>query len=126
MANEKNLGYFIAEPPIYEPLNWDLDLIVKCLEVLRHKIPAEFKQLPKSLEYDLLRLRNPHGLPYPVIGMYTPIEEDWKKIPDWFEFYDTVEKWIKTLDLDDLKAAAAQLEVLTWDELEKQGKHPKR
>lgn len=119
-------GYTIIEPPIYNLLNWDMDLIVACMEVLRYKIPHEFKKLPTLLEYDLIALRSPHGPLYPVIGIHAPKEADLKRLPDYFELHESIEKWIQKMDLNILKYEANQQKVLTWAELLKQRVYPKR
>lgn len=119
-------GYTLLEPPIHGPLHWEMDTIVGCLEIIRRKLPEEFKQLPESLEYDLLAVENPFGPPYPAIGIHTSTVEDLKKIPDASDLHMMVEKWVERMGLDQLKAQASQLEILTWAELEKVQRYPER
>lgn len=124
MAGQR--GYYITEALIYEPLNWDMDMIVSCLEVLRRKIPEEFSQFPKGLEYDLLSKGNPHGAPYPVIGIHAPNQEDYKELPDFHEWYDIVEKWVGDIGIENLIKEAAKIDAISWKTLEAIGNYPER
>lgn len=124
--SEPPRGYTIVEPPIHGALHWEMDTIVACLGVIRRKLPEEFKEFPSSFEYDLLALGNPHEPPYPVIGIHTAIADDLDKIPDMADLDDRIEKWIRRIGLDQLRAQALKLETPTWAELEKVGHHPER
>lgn len=118
--------YQIVEPPIYEELNWDMDLIVSCLEVIRLKLPQKFQDFPKGLEYDLLSLENAHGSVYPVIGIHASNQEDYKQIPDFHNLYDMVELWISEMGVESIIKEARDVIALSWNDLEKRGIYPER
>ncbi len=118
---QEHRGYQIVEPPIYATLNWNMDLIVSCLEVIRQKLPEKFNQFPSSLEYDLVSLETPHGSPYPVIGIHTKQEKDFENF-----LFELVENWITDIDVEKLKQESKELEIITWKELKAIGHYPLR
>ena len=124
MNQEK--GYLIVEPPIHEELNWDMDLIIKCLEVIRNLIPKKFVEFPESLEYDLLAMTNFTGSTYPVIGIYSRNKNDFKDIPDFNDLFDIIEKWIKEIGLEHIKREALKTKVISWESLKEMKTYPKR
>jgi len=59
MKVKKQRGYSIIEPPIYDELNWNMELITSCLEFIRTKLPELFSEFPKGVKYELIPLENP-------------------------------------------------------------------
>jgi hypothetical protein len=60
------------EPPIYELLGWDMDLIMRCLEVIRRELPALASGLiqddSRFAIFAMPRGKFPGG-GYPVLGV---------------------------------------------------------
>ena len=54
-ANEE---FQIIEPPIYDELNWDMEIIMKALEYLRQVLPTYLTDLPKNSKYFLFVFRD--------------------------------------------------------------------
>ena len=48
-------GFLIIDPPIDLDHDWDMDKTMKCLEVIRNKLPEKFLDFPKSISYKLVR-----------------------------------------------------------------------
>ncbi len=69
--------YTLIEPDIHSKLNWDRDLIVKCLELIRLQMPQIISQGKPEIEYDLIVVDNSHGSSYPAIGMHCPKESEY-------------------------------------------------
>jgi hypothetical protein len=110
-------GYTLIEPDIHRKLNWDLDLIVKCLEVIRLQMPQILSQGAAGVEYDLIAVGNPHGPPYPAIGVHCPKESDLSTIPDWPQIDDITNQWVEKMGLDTLKKKAVDIDYIDWDRL---------
>ena len=69
MSIENRKGYsIILEPSIYHELNWDMDLIVSCLNIVRGKL-KHLCDLPERTTCDLIALSNFLGQSYPAIGL---------------------------------------------------------
>jgi hypothetical protein len=119
-------AYTLIEPDIGEKLNWDLDLIVKCLEVIRIKMPQILPQAATGTEYDLIAVGNPQGSPYPAIGVYCPEESDWVTLPDWPQINDITNQWIQKLDFDRLREKAVDAHYIDWNKLTSLGTFPTR
>lgn len=113
-------AYSICEPEIHDALGWDMDLIVACMEVIRLKLPYLLQIENGHLQFDLVSLENPHGPPYPVIGVYSPIEDD-KSVPDFLELSKIATDWVDTIGLESLKKQASELKTVSWHQLEKAG-----
>jgi len=118
-SQKQNQGYTIIEPPIYEQLNWDMDSIVSCLEVIRIKLPELFNEFPDSIKYELFSLKNPHGKPYPVIGLLAKKQDDLNKITDFLDLNELVEIWINKIGIDVIKKKSKKLNVISWETLKK-------
>ncbi len=118
--------YKIIEPPIYEALDWEMDLIVSCLEVIRQKLPEKLNNFPAGSEYDLVSLENPHGPAYPVIGIRLKSDNEFEELPDFLDLYDLVEKWIMEIGIDKIKRESKEFETPTWEQLKTFGHYPVR
>lgn len=116
---KKPRGYQIIEPPIYEELNWNMDTIVSCLEVIRSKLPELFSGFPKSVKYELISYSNPFGNPYPVIRIYSDNSEDFKKIPDFLDLYDEMEVWLHKIGIDNIKRESEKIVTINWETLKR-------
>lgn len=114
---KKPRGYAIIEPAIYEELNWNMDSIVSCLEIIRTKLPELFVGFPKSIKYEIIPLGNPFGEPYPVIGLYSDNSEDLKKIPDFLDLDEEVEIWLNKIGIETIRKEAEKIKVMSWETL---------
>ena len=104
-------AYMLIEPPIYIELEWNLDLIVKCLEVLRLKMPQIIVEYD---EYDLISVGNPHGKPYPAIGWFSISGREL----DFFEVEEKVEQFIQNIGLENLIKESQTIDYIDWHSLE--------
>jgi hypothetical protein len=104
-------AYTLIEPAIYVELGWDLDLIVKCLEVIRLKMP---QIIVENDEYDLIAVSNPHGKSYPVIGWVSISEVE----QDWFEVEEKVELFVRNIGLENLIIKSRKIDYIDWGILE--------
>ena len=116
----------MVEPDIYRKLNWDLDLIVTCLEVIRIQMPQILFQVAADIEYDLISVGNPHGPPYPAIGAYCPKESDWVTLPDWPQIDEVINQWVEKTGIDRLREKAADVDYIDWNQLTSLGTFPTR
>ena len=122
MSNDQEeRGYQIIEPPIYIDLNWDMDLIVSCLDVIRTKLPDRFISFPEGTQLDLVALTNFVDQSYPVIGVYHPNDTEFRKIPDFLDLYDRVEKAVQELGVEAIRKEAIRGKPLSWLELKNIG-----
>jgi hypothetical protein len=110
-------GYCLIEPDIYEKLNWDIDLIVKCLEVIRMHMPQIIPEVTTATEYDLIAISNPHGPPYPAIGIYCHKKADWDNLPDWQEVNNLADRWVEQISINRLVEEAEAVNYINWEEL---------
>ena len=90
------------------------------MEVIRRKLPDLLDIETRHLEFDLVSLRNPHGPPYPVIGIHSPKEND-ETMPHFFELSEMATSWAYKIGLETLMEEAKKLETVSWNELEKAG-----
>jgi hypothetical protein len=104
----------LIEPEIYYPLEWDYDIIVRCLEVIRLALPEILAEGSESIEYDLVAVNNPFGSPYPVIGISDPCLLI--KI-DWIEINNKVNRWFHDTGLDNIKSKAENIHHINWERL---------
>ncbi|MVM37251.1 hypothetical protein GO730_05750 [Spirosoma sp. HMF3257] len=119
-------GYTLIEPEIHEKLAWNLDLIVKCLEIIRLELGSILDINSSGIEYDLIAVGNPFGGPYPGIGIHCVSEAESTKIPEWDEIGRRVELWIENLGLDNLVKAGEKIDYIDWETLLQFGTYPKR
>ncbi|WP_428740191.1 hypothetical protein [Tenacibaculum sp.] len=117
MEEKTTRGYEIIEPAIYEELNWNMDSIVSYLEIIRTKLPELFTELPKSIKYEIIPLRNPFGEPYPVIGLYSDNLEDLKKIPDFLDLDEEVEIWLNKIGIETIRKESEKIKVMSLETL---------
>lgn len=113
------------EPPIYELLSWDMDLIVRCLEVIRLELPSLAGDLmpvdPQVAIFPFQRATSPGGC-YPVLGVvqFTP-----DATAPYLAIEGRIRKWCSELGKDGLKNRAAEVSPPpTWLELKDCGCYP--
>jgi hypothetical protein len=112
-------GYTLIEPPIYVELRWDLNLIVKCLEVLRLKMP---QIIVENDEYDLIAINNPFGKSYPVIGWFSVSAVEL----NLFEIEEKVEILVREIGLGNLIKESQIIDYIDWSYLEANKIYPLR
>ncbi|MBA9077932.1 hypothetical protein [Rufibacter quisquiliarum] len=118
---DKSRGYLPVELPFYDKLNWDMNLIISCLDVFRVQLPIWFENFPKSAEYDLLSFEKPHGPPYPVIGIYCEDDKDFKSLPSFIEIFDNLELKMTKEMIEEVINESKIIKSITWEELKKIG-----
>ena len=116
----------MIEPNIDRRLNWNLDLIVKCLEVIRIQMPQIFSEGAAGVEYDLIAVGNPHGPPYPAIGVHCPKESDWNTLPDWPQIDEITNQSIEQTGLEILIEKTVDIDYINWDQLTRLKTYPDR
>ena len=118
-------GYVDIQPPIYEKLDWDLDLIVKFLEYYRNEVPKVLETLGynECAEYDLVALQSPHGDPFPVIGVHLT---DPKLVADFFDMEELVTNDLDHLSKTELIRLCSNIKAPKWKELLKLRRYPNR
>lgn len=109
MKVKKQRGYSIIEPPIYDELNWNMELITSCLEFIRTKLPELFSEFPKGVKYELIPLENPFVEAQPVIGLYSNNKKDLEKIPEFLDLDEPVEIWIDGIGIESIKKASKKM-----------------
>ncbi|WP_394751100.1 hypothetical protein [Spongiimicrobium salis] len=114
---KKPRGYGIIEPPIYDELNWNMDSIVSCLEIIRTKLPELFTEFPESIKYELIALGNPFGEPYPVIGFYSDNPKDLREIPEFLDLYEEIEVWLNKIGMNTIKKESEKIKTINWEML---------
>jgi hypothetical protein len=114
---KKPRGYGIIEPAIYEKLNWNMDLIVSCLEIIRTKLPELFSEFPKGVKYELIPLGNPFGEPYPVIGLYSDNPKDLEEVPEFLDLDEKVDIWLNKIGIETIKKDAEKIKTVNWETL---------
>jgi len=124
---EKEIEIQIIEPPIYEELNWNMELIMKALEYLRQNLSKYLTEIPNSALYFLKEFEDKLGNPYPLIavGCEDPKESD--KIPNFHVLFDRVnEIVVKEITIEKLKREIMDINSITWEELQKEKYYPKQ
>ena len=121
--NKKQRGYIDIQPPIYEVLDWDMDLIIKFLEYYRNRLPDIFPEFKKYAEYDLLVFKNPHGKPYPVIGLHLKSNE---VKADFFELEEKVENNLENYSKVDFINCTKGIKAPSWENLKTIKSYPER
>jgi hypothetical protein len=115
-------GYTIVEPDIYEKLNWDMDLIISCLDIIRKKMSIILNIQNENIEYDLIALTNFLGQSYPVIGIYNLDPKEY----EWIDIDEITNNWIKNYDVEAIIKDSINNKTINWVELQKLGTYPNR
>ncbi len=117
-------GYTLIEPDIHAKLNWDVDLVVKVMEVIRIQMPQILSEGAAGVAYDLIAVGNPHGPPYPAIGVHCPNESDWDTLPDWPRIDAITSQWVEQTGLETLIEKAVNIDYIDWDRLMRLNTYP--
>lgn len=122
---EKNPGYTIIEPSVYEKLGWqDMDFIVQFLEAVRRDMEDMNFQWAIKAGFYLISYENPFGASYPVIAVYSEGKETLCNIPDFFSLAELVDQVISEIGFDELKKKALTITVPKWEELQRMERFP--
>ena len=120
-ANNEKRQFLVVEPSFYDDLDPCDHFTMKCLEVLRRKLPTHFTQFPAGTQYGIIRYGDFMGNSYPAIGIQCKSTDDYQKIPGFIDLYDEVEKLIDRVGMDHIMQEAASVEVLKWARLKEVG-----
>ena len=115
--NNKTEQFLVIEPSFYDVLNPCDDFTIKCLEVLRRKLPEYFKEFPNGTKFGLIRYGDFLGNKYPAIGIKCKSETDYEKIPEFIDLFDEVENLINEIGLENIKKEAELTDPIKWNEL---------
>jgi hypothetical protein len=114
LQDKNSRGYTLIEPDIYESLDWDLDIIVGCLNYIREKLPSILNVEKLNLEFDLIAMGNPHGPDYPVIGMHD-LSNSFNIELDIID--QKVTDWVSELGIEELKKKVNNKPAISWEKL---------
>jgi hypothetical protein len=112
------------KPPIYELLGWDMDLIMRCLEVIRRELPVLASGLiPEDSSFAIFAMprgKFPGGS-YPVLGVvqYSPDDSS-----PYLAIEAKIRTWCLEVGKEKLTALAAAVESPSWEALKECGCHP--
>ena len=115
--NNQTKQFHVIEPSFYDVMKPCDDFTMKCLEVLRRKLPAHFKKFPKGCEFALIRYADFHENKYPAIGITCSSMSDYVKIPDFIDLIEEVETLINQIGLENIKAEAETINTIGWKKL---------
>lgn len=122
-VSSKKEKFLVIEPSFYDVLNPCDDFTIRCLEVLRRKLPKHFKEFPKGTKFGLIRYGDFSGNSYPAIGIKCELETDYQKIPEFIDLFDEVEILINSIGLESIKKEAELIDSIKWSELKAIGWH---
>ena len=120
-VNNKKKQFLVIEPSFYDVLNPCDDFTIKCLEVLRKKLPLYFKDFPDGTKFGLIRYGDFLGNKYPAIGIQCNSDSDYDKIPDFIDLFDQVEILINKIGIDNIRKDAESIDTIKWNELKEIG-----
>ncbi len=112
------------EPPIYELMSWDMDLIMRCLEVIRGELPTLSAGLiPAGSQFAIFAMprgKFPGGS-YPVLGV---VQFSQDESSPYLAIEARIRKWCLEIGKEKLTALAAAVQSPTWEELKECGCYP--
>jgi hypothetical protein len=120
MDSEKNYGkgFLPIETEIHEKLNWDYDLIVKCLNYLRIELPNILKIEKEKIEIFLASISNFFDQKYPVIGIRIKSDFVEEVKIDFFDIEEKIEIWIETNGgIEKLTEKSKNFKSISWEKL---------
>lgn len=118
----KKRGFEVIEPPIHNDLDWDYELILKCMEIFKEILENRINDLPNSAKFYLIAMTDKFGGKYPAIGLSADTEDELKLLPDLFKLDEIVTKIYKEeLPITLLKEKAENIDTITWEKLKKIG-----
>lgn len=92
----------------------DYDFVVRCLELLRHHIPA-FAPECATWEIKVIALCHHHPANrYPAVGVFDCGEADWEMIE---RFGNAANEWVSSQSLGWLLDASKSVAAASWQEL---------
>ncbi|WP_298878192.1 hypothetical protein [uncultured Polaribacter sp.] len=115
--NNETKHFFVIEPSFYDVMNPCDDFTMKCLEVLRRKLPAHFTDFPNGCKFGLIRYSDFLENKYPAIGITCNSIEDHIQIPDFIDLINEVEILINKIGLVNIKKEAEKIETIGWEKL---------
>ena len=123
-ASPMGVSFTPLAPPIYELLSWDMDLILRCLEVIRRELPVLAGDLmpeaPKLAIFAMPRGKFPGGS-YPVLGVVQITQE---ATAPYLAIESRIRTWCAELGKEGLKTRAADVQTPSWEELKSCGCYP--
>lgn len=123
---ENDFEIQIIEPPIYDELNWNMELIMKALEYLRQNLSKYLTEIPKSAKYFLHEFEGKFGNPYPLIAVGCRDSKEFDKIPSFNKLFERVNEIVtKEITIEKLKREIIDVNSITWEELKKEKYFPK-
>jgi hypothetical protein len=121
---EVDIYFTPLEPPIYELLAWDMNLIIPCLEVIRRELPRLAADLiPKGAQlaiFAMARTKFPGGS-YPVLGV-VQFTEDYDA--PYLAIEARIRTWCRETGKEGMLKLAAGVEAPTWAELKEMACYP--
>ena len=123
---EKEIEIQLIEPPIYEELDWNMELIMKALEYLRQNLSKYLTEIPESAKYYIYEFADKLGNPYPLLAVGCEDPNEFDKIPDFHDLFERVnEIVVKEITHEKLKMEMINIKTITWEELQKDKYYPK-
>jgi hypothetical protein len=124
-SEDNNNGYIPIELDIYDSLNWDFDLIIKCLEYIRNEIPNILKIESDKIDVFLVSFHNFIGETYPSIGIRNKTGSE-KIILEYFDIEEEIEKWLSNFGgIEKLKLKSENIKCTDWETLKIEKEYPK-
>ncbi|MEL6560164.1 MAG: hypothetical protein AAFQ94_18390 [Bacteroidota bacterium] len=120
-VNDEQKQFLVIEPSFYDVLDPCDDFTIKCLEVIRRKLPNHFTQFPDGTIYGLICYKDFLGNKYPAIGIECKSNADYKKIYGFTELFDEVEILIDQVGIENIKKDAELVENIRWNRLKEIG-----
>jgi hypothetical protein len=121
---EVDIFFTPLEPPVYELLEWNMESILPCLEVIRRELPRLAADLiPAGAQVAIFaraRTRFPGGS-YPVLGIVQFTEE---YDAPYLAIEARIRTWCLELGKDGLVKRAEGIEVPRWDQLKEMACYP--
>ncbi len=87
-------------------------------------MPQILSEGAAGVAYDLIAVGNPHGPPYPAIGVHCPNESDWHTLPDWPRIDAITSQWVEQTGLETLIEKAVNIDYIDWDRLRRLNTYP--
>ena len=122
MDSEKNYGkgFIPIETEIHEKLNWDYDLIVKCLNYIRIELPNILKIEKDKIEVFLASITNFIDQKYPAIGIRIKSDFVEEIKIDFFDIEEKIEIWIvENGGIENLIEKSKKIKTISWETLDK-------
>ena len=117
-------GFTHVDLDIHENLNYNNDLIIKCLFYIISEIPNILKIDENEMSIFLVSIHNFLGQNYPAIGIRFSSKIDLKEI-SVIDFEEEIESWIeKNGGIEKLKKESLNINTINWETLKKVKEFP--